>query len=247
MAPNRYSIEGFFDELELKYFSRQDDGDSNWVLLFPDGCLHIRLTANSEVVIFRTSGMARLHLFTKSQQNRLLRQLLKRNNELLVGHYSVDREIVFETTLPIHDSDLSAAQFGHCLSAMISEISYFSKSVSTMIKSAPSEAGVKEVMRQLMDEVESIAETPSTTKSHEVAPPTEAISDDDGFQVVLTSIGSSKLEVVKVVKHCRQISLLDSKRIVESVPVPIGRWQTRPEAEAIVHELKSAGATAVII
>lgn len=247
MPTDRHAIESFMDEMELKSYSRTEDGNSYWVLLFQEGGVHVRLSENADVLIFRTMGLAKLDSYSRPQQHRLLRHLLQRNNELLLGHYSVQQEIVFETTLPIHDSDVSAEQFRHCLGAMIAEINHFAASEPVMIKSARADERGSKMTQQRLHTTEATVVPRTTPPSRGIDKQNKSTSDNEGFQVVLTAVGSSTLSVVKVVKKCRQLPLVECERIVESVPTPIGCWQTRPEAEAIVRELKTAGATAVII
>jgi ribosomal protein L7/L12 len=67
-----------------------------------------------------------------------------------------------------------------------------------------------------------------------------------GFEVTLTSWGSSKLEVVKVVKNATGKSLMDSKKLVESAPTTLGRARSREDAAKVVQEIQDAGGQARI-
>jgi len=62
------------------------------------------------------------------------------------------------------------------------------------------------------------------------------------FDVVLTSFGDKKLDVVKVVKNITGASLMDSKKIVESAPAKIKEKVSKEEAEKVKAELEKAGA-----
>lgn len=66
------------------------------------------------------------------------------------------------------------------------------------------------------------------------------------YAVRLTSIGNKKLEVVKIVKVVRCISLMTAKQLVESAPVILGRAETRSIAEDIVRQLNEFGAEAQV-
>ena len=62
------------------------------------------------------------------------------------------------------------------------------------------------------------------------------------FDVVLTSFGDKKLDVVKVVKNITGASLMDAKKIVEGVPAKIKEKVSKEEAEKIKAELEKSGA-----
>ncbi|TVS14553.1 MAG: 50S ribosomal protein L7/L12 [Planctomycetaceae bacterium] len=61
------------------------------------------------------------------------------------------------------------------------------------------------------------------------------------FDVVLTGFGDKKLNVVKVVKNLTGASLMDSKKLVESVPATLKQGATKEEAEKMKAELEEAG------
>lgn len=61
------------------------------------------------------------------------------------------------------------------------------------------------------------------------------------FDVVLTGFGDKKLNVVKVVKNLTGASLMEAKKTVESVPVPLKQGLSKEEAEKMKAELEEAG------
>ena len=63
------------------------------------------------------------------------------------------------------------------------------------------------------------------------------------FDVVMTSFGDAKLNVVKVVKNLTGASLMDAKKMVEGVPAKIKEGVSKEEAEKVKKELEEAGAT----
>jgi hypothetical protein len=67
-----------------------------------------------------------------------------------------------------------------------------------------------------------------------------------GYEVILASWGSSKLEIVKVVKNATGKSLLDSKKLVESAPTTLGRARSCEDAAKVVQEIQGAGGEARI-
>lgn len=63
------------------------------------------------------------------------------------------------------------------------------------------------------------------------------------FDVVLTSFGDKKLDVVKVVKNITGASLMDAKKMVEGVPAKIKEAVAKDEAEKLKAQLTEVGAT----
>jgi len=63
------------------------------------------------------------------------------------------------------------------------------------------------------------------------------------FDVVMTSFGEKKLDVVKVVKNITGASLMDAKKLVEGVPAKIKEGASKEDAQKIKKELEEAGAT----
>ncbi|MDZ4852719.1 MAG: 50S ribosomal protein L7/L12 [Pirellulaceae bacterium] len=63
------------------------------------------------------------------------------------------------------------------------------------------------------------------------------------FDVIMSSFGDKKLEVVKVVKNITGASLMDAKKLVEAVPAKIKEGASKEDAEKIKAQLTEAGAT----
>jgi len=75
-------------------------------------------------------------------------------------------------------------------------------------------------------------------------PAAEAAPEQTEFDVVLTSFGEKKLDVVKVVKNMTGASLMDAKKLVESVPAKIKEGLEKAEAEKVKAELEAVGGSA---
>lgn len=71
----------------------------------------------------------------------------------------------------------------------------------------------------------------------------EAAAEQTEFDVVMTSFGDAKLNVVKVVKNLTGASLMDAKKLVEGVPAKIKEGVSKEDAEKVKKELEEAGAT----
>jgi large subunit ribosomal protein L7/L12 len=66
------------------------------------------------------------------------------------------------------------------------------------------------------------------------------------FDVVMTSFGDKKLDVVKIVKNITGASLMDAKKLVEGVPAKIKEKVSKEDAEKVKAELTAVGATVEI-
>ena len=66
------------------------------------------------------------------------------------------------------------------------------------------------------------------------------------FDVVLTAAGSSKIQVIKVVKAATGLGLKEAKDLVDGAPQPIKSGVPRDEADKLKAELDEAGATVEI-
>ena len=75
-----------------------------------------------------------------------------------------------------------------------------------------------------------------------VAAAAPVVEEKTEFDVVLTSAGASKLNVIKLVKDVCGLGLKDAKDLVESAPKTIKEGISKEEAEKLAADLKAAGA-----
>ena len=66
------------------------------------------------------------------------------------------------------------------------------------------------------------------------------------FDVLMTSFGTSKVQVIKVVRAITSLGLKEAKELVESAPVNVKEGIPREEAEGVVKQLEEAGAACEI-
>lgn len=66
------------------------------------------------------------------------------------------------------------------------------------------------------------------------------------FDVILTSGGAAKLQVVKEVKNLLNLGLKEAKDLVDGAPAPVKQGIPKDEAEAIKKALEEAGASVEI-
>lgn len=70
----------------------------------------------------------------------------------------------------------------------------------------------------------------------------EAAAEKSEFDVILSSAGGQKLQVVKVVKEVTGLGLKEAKEIVDGAPKAIKEAVAKEEAESIKAKLEEAGA-----
>ena len=63
------------------------------------------------------------------------------------------------------------------------------------------------------------------------------------FEVVLTSAGASKINVIKEVRSITGLGLKEAKDLVEAAPKSVKEGASKDEAEEIKGKLEAAGAT----
>ena len=69
-----------------------------------------------------------------------------------------------------------------------------------------------------------------------------AVEEKTSFDVILTSAGGQKLQVVKLVKDLTGLGLKEAKAVVDSAPAPVKEGVSKEEAEAIKNQLVEVGA-----
>jgi large subunit ribosomal protein L7/L12 len=62
------------------------------------------------------------------------------------------------------------------------------------------------------------------------------------FDVILTSAGGQKLQIVKLVKDITGLGLKEAKAVVDAAPGPVKEGVSKEEAESIKNKLVDAGA-----
>ena len=69
-----------------------------------------------------------------------------------------------------------------------------------------------------------------------------AAEEKTEFDVVMTSFGAKKLDVIKVVREITGLGLKEAKEMVEGVPSKIKEGASKEEAEEIKKKLEEVGA-----
>jgi len=71
---------------------------------------------------------------------------------------------------------------------------------------------------------------------------TPEAEEKNTFDVILKSAGQAKLAVVKLVKELTSLGLKEAKELVDAAPKPIKEGVSKDEANALMIQLKEAGA-----
>ena len=69
-----------------------------------------------------------------------------------------------------------------------------------------------------------------------------AEEEKDEFDVVITSAGDKKIQVIKEVRGLTSLGLKEAKELVESAPAPVLEGVSKEDAEAAKEKLEAAGA-----
>ncbi|MEP6604910.1 MAG: 50S ribosomal protein L7/L12 [Nitrosospira sp.] len=73
-----------------------------------------------------------------------------------------------------------------------------------------------------------------------------AVEEQTEFSVLLTTVGDSKVNVIKVVRAVTGLGLKEAKDLVDGAPKAVKEGISKADAEAIQKQLAEAGATAEI-
>jgi len=74
----------------------------------------------------------------------------------------------------------------------------------------------------------------------------EAVEEQTEFDVILTSDGGKKIQVIKEVRAITALGLTEAKTLVESAPKAIKEAVNKAEAEEIKAKIEAAGGTVEI-
>lgn len=100
---------------------------------------------------------------------------------------------------------------------------------------------VKELADVLKDEY-GIEPAAAAVVAGPVAGGEAAAEEQTEFDVILKTVGGSKLQVVKLVKELAGVGLKDAKEIVDSAPKALKEKVSKEEADALKSQLEELGA-----
>ncbi len=88
-----------------------------------------------------------------------------------------------------------------------------------------------------------VAAAPSGTAS---AAAPAVVEEKTTFDVILSTIGDKKIQVIKVVRELTSLGLKEAKDLVEGAPKPVKTGVSKEEAESMKKKIEESGATAEI-
>lgn len=74
----------------------------------------------------------------------------------------------------------------------------------------------------------------------------EAAAEKTEFDVVVSSVGDKKIQVIKVVRAITGLGLKEAKALVDGLPGPVKEGISKGEAEDVQKQLEEAGAVVEI-
>lgn len=123
MAVNRFRVEAFFEEEELRYFRAGEDAESgSWFLMFGNKTgINVRLLEDGECILIRSQPLVHLDEFSREGRCRVWEAMAYRNDQMVIGRYSGTENVVVEAALPVEDGDISDNQLKRLLAVVINE------------------------------------------------------------------------------------------------------------------------------
>jgi large subunit ribosomal protein L7/L12 len=73
-----------------------------------------------------------------------------------------------------------------------------------------------------------------------------AVEEKTAFNVIMTSFGSNKINVIKVIREVTGLGLKEAKDMVEGVPANVKEGVSKDDAAGVKKKLEEAGATVEI-
>ncbi|OGG50624.1 MAG: 50S ribosomal protein L7/L12 [Candidatus Handelsmanbacteria bacterium RIFCSPLOWO2_12_FULL_64_10] len=88
-----------------------------------------------------------------------------------------------------------------------------------------------------------VAAAPAAGAAAGAAPAAEEKTE---FDVILSSVGEKKIQVIKVVRSITNLGLKEAKDLVDGAPKPVKEGVSKEEAQSIKAQLEEAGAVVEI-
>ena len=102
---------------------------------------------------------------------------------------------------------------------------------------------VVDLVRSLEEKWGVSAAAPVAVAADVAATAEDEAEEQTEFDVIMTSFGSTKVPVIKVVRSLTGLGLKEAKDLVEAAPSAVREAITREEAEDVKKQLEEAGAS----
>ena len=116
------------------------------------------------------------------------------------------------------------------------------------ILNAIAEMSVMQVVElvEAMEEKFGVSAAAAVAAAPAAAGEAAAAEEQTEFDVILTSAGDKKVNVIKVVRAATGLGLKEAKGVVDGAPAPLKEAVTKEEAEELKKQLEEAGASVEI-
>lgn len=102
---------------------------------------------------------------------------------------------------------------------------------------------LNDLVKAIEEEFGVTAAAPMAMVAGAAAGGADEAAEQSEFDVILTSAGGSKINVIKVVREITGLGLKEAKELVDGAPKAIKEKVAKDEAEAIKAKLEEAGAS----
>jgi large subunit ribosomal protein L7/L12 len=110
------------------------------------------------------------------------------------------------------------------------------------IINAIAELSVKEVVELVSAMEEKFGVSAAAVAAGPAAGPAAVVEEQTEFNVILSSIGDKKVNVIKAVRELTGLGLKEAKDLVEAAPKAVKEAVSKADAEAAKAKLEEAGA-----
>ncbi|RLC55151.1 MAG: 50S ribosomal protein L7/L12 [Candidatus Cloacimonadota bacterium] len=100
---------------------------------------------------------------------------------------------------------------------------------------------LSELVKELEEIFDITAAAPVAVAAPGAATGGEAAEEKTEFDVVLTSSGAKKIQVIKTVRAITKLGLKEAKELVDNAPNPVVQGVSKEEAETVKAQIEEAG------
>jgi len=101
---------------------------------------------------------------------------------------------------------------------------------------------LSELVKEMEEKFGVSAAAPVAVAGAAVAADAGAAEEKTEFDVILTTFGDKKIQVIKEIRAITGLGLKEAKALVEGVPTPVKEGIAKEDAEKIKEQLEAAGA-----
>ncbi|MBI4744899.1 MAG: 50S ribosomal protein L7/L12 [Actinobacteria bacterium] len=103
--------------------------------------------------------------------------------------------------------------------------------------------GLSELVKDIEDTFGVSAAAPMMAAAPAAAQEAAPVEEKSKFDVILSSAGEKKIQVIKEIRALTGLGLKEAKAVADEAPKPVKEGISKEEAEKIKAQLEAAGAT----